>query len=163
MNNDKKNKCYICGKDRAEVNVCFIMCSWKRRMRSLMIIYRISTSCGITFIICIVWRKSPLRSLVGWSMRSWSVLTRGRMINNISVGYPSALSRGIKMGRKLKSLIKWWERLTVSRKIKSRSWSRKLPKEHLRKSKRLNDWLITSLLIKMSQLQKWCYINSLIK
>lgn len=63
MNDDKKNRCYICGKDRAAVNIYFYY-SYKKLTKTLMIISGKNISYGITFFICIVFNKNPKQNLV---------------------------------------------------------------------------------------------------
>lgn len=57
MDDDKKNRCYICGKDRGIV-IFFLIFSWKRTIKSLKSIFLRNTSYGITSTMHIVLKTS---------------------------------------------------------------------------------------------------------
>lgn len=67
MQDDKKNKCYICGRSRGEVLI--FLCSCKRIMKNLRNISKINISFGIIFIICIVFTKRTRRNTQVYNMR----------------------------------------------------------------------------------------------
>jgi hypothetical protein len=69
MHEDKKNKCYICGKDRGKVTISLIH-SCKKIMRILKIISIRSTSFGTISIMSIVSIKSIRLNIVDWSIKS---------------------------------------------------------------------------------------------
>lgn len=98
MTDDKKNKCYICGRGRGEVIICWY--SSKKTTKNLTNTSRRNIFFGTTFTTFTASLKKTRLSILDWSTRSRFVWIRARMTKTTSSGFLLAEKKPILMSKK---------------------------------------------------------------